>query len=92
MLAADAYCATFPLERRGWCYASLGSFAVISGYEYDKPFLLCERADTEGQGASCRTELSRMINTTFKNDDPVRATLCEKLGQPYTTACMTAAH
>lgn len=89
--AADAYCATFPQERRGWCYASMGSFALISGYEYDKPFLFCEHADERGQGASCRRELSRMINTTFRRDDPLRDTLCAKLGEPQATVCMNEA-
>ncbi len=86
--ATDDYCATYPQNKRGWCYASAGSFAFMSGYDYEQPYRFCARAAALGVGDQCYQTLANIIPNTFREDDPSRKELCEKLPSAYVQACI----
>ncbi len=87
MDAADAYCATYPQEKRGWCYASAGSYAFMAGHDYDQSFTYCGRAATAGVGDQCYQALSIMIPYSFMQEEHLRLELCAKLPPPYALKC-----
>lgn len=90
--ATDDYCATYPAQKRGWCYASAGSFAFMAGYDYEQPFRFCARAAALGVGDQCYQTLADIIPNTFREDDPSRKDFCKKLPSPYAQSCITQQH
>lgn len=84
--AADTYCAESPADRRGWCYASAGSYAFMAGYDYDVPFAFCEHAGPAG--AQCYETLAGTIRSMFGHDPAVRSSLCDRLPSPYDEVCL----
>lgn len=89
MGAADTYCATYPQERRGWCYAAAGSYAFMAGHDYPKAFEYCEHAVTAGVGGQCYETLSTMIPYSFMQEERLRLELCAKLPPPYAQRCVS---
>ncbi len=88
--ATDDYCATYPENKRGWCYASAGSFAFMAGYDYEQPFRFCARAETLGVGDQCYETLAQFIPFVFSTDEKTRASFCKRLPAPYMANCIYA--